>query len=1637
MTHIPDSDLPSSQPEPTPPRRRPLRWILLGTGAIALSGSLVGGLWVRQFINEKLSPMVSTSLTKLVNRPVMIGPVERFGLGSLRLGPTVVPATETDGDRVEIEAVEVRFNLLEVVFDRRLTLDLALIEPTAYLDQTEDGAWLQTEFTPSEPGPIEIKINRIEVDSATVTLQPFDWTTLSETSSEPAPPPLSAAIAALRPSFVGPIVLGQVNGDATFRNDNQLIAFEVRGLPEAGGQFALQGEVDLEGDRLNLAVQTNELPVAEFGTVVRTPLFFKTGVLNTNLDVALNLANLNDFSFQGSANVQDISAVVPNVPGQLNRTNGVFRFQNRTLTIEDTSAYYGDIRAIAQGTLDFDQGFDLTVSLPTIGVQQVFSTLGMDPPALELAGEFQATATLTGPFDTPRITGAVRNRQPVVADRLTLEAVRTEFVITPDEVTVTTLELLPTVGGQIVGDGSIKLGSSAGLVFNVAAQNVPVDAIAAVYGATLPSSIALGPLNASAQLFGPLNAPEQLRAIANWQLGGTYPAQGEIAFSNNLIQVQNTVVQALDGTVTAEGIASLATRQWQANVAVNQVPMGQFSPQLTGVLDAAVALSGSLDNLSPTGVLASGNASLSDGVSLLAGPLLASFNWQGDRLLLERAEAPGFYADGTITPDFRQTGAAAIAALDINLRLDQFDLATVSSTVALPPTLQLAGLVSFDGQITGSGTDPIALGNAQLANLAANQIAFEPVLAGTVQFDLARGVALDLVGSQDRLAVALNSNFLPSAVLVEVDGAALRAIEEGNTLIGEVENFEVGWLDIAPAAQQGLGVVSGRVNATFQAMLADLSNPVVMANVRVDDPALGYISAQEFSGQLYYGNGLISLNNAELTFPSSRYQVAASYDAGRSPQVQGEITAASGDVGDLLYAMQIFDIEDLTRGLTPPVYGQAEDLAAVPMDVRAYSWLDRLRRLAEIQALGDRQRQADAETFQLPSPSEADGQFTGRIEFTASADRGFTADFNLEGSDWQWGDYNVNRVVAIGEFRDNVLTLLPLRAESEDALLNLSGRIGGEDQSAQLVVENVPMAPLRDLVNLPIQLDGRLNANALLTGSIREPRVTGEVTLSDGVLNATAIEQAGVRLSYNNARFNFIGEMLVGEIKGAAGSVDPDPLRVSGSIPYALPFMAIAPDSDAIQLDVDVQDDGLALMNLFTDQISWLSGEGSVQLRARGTLSNPTLEGSAILSDASFSAQALPDRITGVTGEINFNRDRIQVASLEGRFSEGIIGGQGTLPIAVPVTFLSLTEEEAAQYQPLTLSLRGIDMNFRGLYAGGVEGDIVITGSAFAPLIGGNIQLIGGRVFLASGQQEAAPVTAPVEETEPGLTQPPEFDDLVIQLGENTQILSEPVINFVATGDLVLNGTFTDMRPRGTIQLERGHVNLFTTRFNLTSPTEDFPQTAVFRPSQGLMPSLQVRLLAIVPEVSTPPITNTQTGFASSEVADTPLNASSLGSVESVRIIATVDGPANQIFDNLSLTSDPSRTENQIVGLLGGGTLSALGEGDGTLAIANFAGSALLSTLQNIISRALGLSEFRLFPTTTISEETGESTLELAAEVGLQVTDELSVSILQVLTASEAPQLGLRYRLTDELRLRGSLSPSGDTRAVLEYQIQF
>ncbi|WP_445171182.1 translocation/assembly module TamB domain-containing protein [Microcoleus sp.] len=1154
-------------------------------------------------------------------------------------------------------------------------------------------------------------------------------------------------------------------------------------------------------------------------------------------------------------------------------------------------------------------------------------------------------------------------------------------------------------------------------------------------------------------------------------------ANGITANGDGQIRLANS-----GGIVNAKGRAE--SGNWRASIEGEQIALSRFQqafesqqqslqakglvsdapnlPQLRGLFNGNINLSGPIA-ASPQTIRAGGSFRISE-LPFLKQPFEAVFNWDGKRVEIENATTPGLTANGFVNVELEGKGVPSISNLDLDVRLANFNLAALPAEQLgfLTPmgvknpsenNLPLRGNVDFTGRLSGTLAALSLVGDVEVRDLAVNQIAFDPVLAGSVNADAEKSVDLRLAGASDKIEVALNQSFLPTSFLIQRGEAVASGQTEGETLRVNLSDFPLAALNLAPGKEAGLGpitgTVSGQVNVPGWKMPLNPATLQATGQIAIAQPAIGYIKGDSFQAEFSYANGSASLTNGLFRQGSGQYLISGNVKTGANPQFEGKVNVQQGNLQQVLAALQYFNLGDLARGLKPPVYGDSGDVQTVAVGEPEAPLIEQLRRLAEIETILQ-QQQAVKASEKLPPLSQLQGIFGAEIAVVGSLRTGVQAQFNVKGDNWQWGKYVAEQFSLEGSFQDGILTVLPLEIRSGKSAIGFSGQLGQKAQSGQLRVENVPVEELAKVVELPfVDVTGNLNLRANLAGSLENPQATGELSLLEGTLNGEPIKQADGSFSYSNARLNFGGSALI---------TQTEPIEVQGSLPFELPFAAVKADSDQIDLRANLQNEGLAIINVLTPQVAWVSGKGQVQLRVGGTLQQPVAQGIANFENATVRAIAFPEPLTGLTGTMRFEGDRIRVEGIRGQLSQGQVVAAGVIPLSVP-----FAEGDVDAANPLAVNLDKLALNLRGLYSGGVVGQVQARGTARRPQLSGNIELYNGEVFLRSPggggttelassssasdspATEVSPSASPTTEVSPSAgtqTSPspsPSFEvglnDLRLNLGRGIRVTSAPILSFQATGGLRVNGTLDDLRPEGTIRLTSGSVNLFTTQFRLD---RGYPQTATFVPTQGLDPTLDVRLATSVQEVTR---FRTPGTSVASEIADEPI---SLGSVRSVRVQALVQGRASQLAESLELRSSPSRSSTEIVALLGGSFVQTLGQGDSTLAIANLAGAGLLNNLQSAISNATGLSEVRLFPTRirsneakTASSSSAAGSLGLGLEVGFDITRNISASIIRVLSANQPTEFTVRYRLSDKLLLRSSSNFQGDNRVTAEYELRF
>ncbi|MBD2163675.1 translocation/assembly module TamB domain-containing protein [Calothrix membranacea FACHB-236] len=1119
--------------------------------------------------------------------------------------------------------------------------------------------------------------------------------------------------------------------------------------------------------------------------------------------------------------------------------------------------------------------------------------------------------------------------------------------------------------------------------------------------------------------------------------------QGQIANSN--IQVSGNTNSFALANIQAAGQArlslargsvnvrniNLSNGNWQAIATISQIQLNNLSQNLRGRLNGDVQVAGTTASFQPQNIVAAGNVRFSQGLAALTQPLTAQFQWNGQRLQIAQATAPGLRASGDIAVALQPT--PQITGLNLNVQADNYNLQSLP--IQLPGNIALAGRVDFNGQVAGTPTTPIANGNIRLENFAINGLAFDPVLTGNVSYQGGQGTQFQVTGRQDQIAFSLGANNRPTAFNIRRDGTIATGNTVGDNLAVNVQDFPISLAKGFLPANANLGTINGQLSGNLTVNLTDYS---LVGNVAVAQPRIGRIQADEFRGNISYGNGNFNLTNGELIQGQNRYLLSGILPTSLNNPLQFTVSFDQTRIENLLSTLNIYNYQDLRTGLQPPKLAGAEALQTQPVSLPNTNLLAQIDYLSKIQSQVTQARTQEQRTERVPSLEELQGLISGNIGVTGSLRSGLNIGFNFTGNNWVWGKYNINQVVASGNFENGNLTLQPLQVNFNNSILAFTGKLSQQALSGQAQVQNLALADIKPFFpQLPIDVEGNINANATLSGDLNNPQAVGELALVNGSLNNQSLQSAQVNFNYNDARLNFGSNILV---------TATQPIQINGSIPAKLPFTSVEPDP-SISIQANVQNEGLALLNLLNNQVKWVDGKGQVNVQVQGTLDRPETTGIATINNATINVQSLTEPLTNVTGTAQFAGDRLIVDNLQAEFSRGQLTAAGILPI-----FASQNAQQQAASNPLTVSLQNLQLNFQDLYQGAVNGNAVITGTAFAPQLGGRIQLNDGEVLLGNAAAVSNTTSQPANSQEFTVTTPEttanstpttptttntskipiEFANLQLVLADDVRVTRQPLFSFVAEGDITLNGTLAKPRPQGEVRLRGGQINLFTSQFTLE---RGYEQTALFTPSRGFDPTLDVRLVAFVPEATR---SLGRTSPISSEIQD--ISAINFGTLNTVRIRAIAKGPASELSDNLVLTSEPRRNRAEIVALLGGSILNNLQQGDATLGLINIAGSAVFSNLQGTISQigeTIGLSELRLFPTLVTNRNTNVSVLGLAAEGVFDISNNFSVSLSRVFASNEPLLYNVIYRLNDEVRVRGATNLGDEGRAVIEYETRF
>ncbi|MEM8828546.1 MAG: translocation/assembly module TamB domain-containing protein [Cyanobacteria bacterium P01_G01_bin.19] len=598
---------------------------------VALGGL---GYWgVNVLVKKRLPPFLENQIGKFIERPIELGEVKGFSLGGIEFGKTVIPATATDPDKVEVEGVKVGFNVLPVLFRRTLPLEVTLTQPNIYLEQEQNGEWVNLDFLASEPNqepkdPLLYFDVDVEVESADITAVPYEQQ------------PLQA----------------RVDGGGRFNQKTGFVDYDLDAGVESA-KASITGETELETGTTDTKLAIKDLALTEISPLLPVPIEIESGNLNADLDINIpSWAEITSANVKGTLNLSRTTGVATDFDTPISAESQL-GFGGRNAQIESTQASFGDITAQVDGNINLDSGYDVEAIVLPFQIASLPSEFTQQLP-VSVTGEVEARVKLAGAIKEPQLTGSINNTQTLTVDKTPFEQVDADFTADLSQVVLENIQINPLAGGSITAEGNIKTNISQSLsrdkaidlnTMPVALQfnaDLPTQALISPYY-QLPEQVAIGDLDARGEVRGTIGDP---RADVRWNIAQAstnntenITGRGQLTFSDRQLILQDTQVTYGDGRANVVADADLETKQWQANVNADALNLTPFLSQVDNpnldlnrpveIKTAKIDLNGSLDNLSPEAIQANADVNLNvDGGDVTVDSRLANGNVQAQAI---------------------------------------------------------------------------------------------------------------------------------------------------------------------------------------------------------------------------------------------------------------------------------------------------------------------------------------------------------------------------------------------------------------------------------------------------------------------------------------------------------------------------------------------------------------------------------------------------------------------------------------------------------------------------------------------------------------------------------------------------------------------------------------------------------------------------------------------------------------------------------------------------------------------------------------------------------------------------------------------------------------------------------------------
>ena len=456
---------------------RKRRWLWLGVGLLTgFSSSLVGAY---AFFQYQLTPIIEGELSKFLHRPVNLGEMTSFSPHGFQFSKTDILSTADDPAYLSIKTLRLNFDLLQYLQQGKLLLNFTAIEPRVYLEEAQNGSWLLTPMGPlNNP---HLGLGYIRWENADLTLS-----ARSRTGN-------------FLPQFYGSSPEGELKLE---RTKNKQLSFKLSFQPDTGGRLEVAGKAKTQTKETNLLIRSRGVAIADIHKFTRLPFQIAQGEVDSNLEVKLHPNQ--PLQIRGAARVKALEAKTTRLAKPVSNITGRLRFHRTTAQLENIRGELGSIPAIANGTVDWQKGYDISIKSAPVTAQQSLRSLNFKPLPLPVQGKLTGKLDIGGQFNRPTWALTLETNETARIDKVDFRHIKAELTLA-EKIKLENLQAYPLAGGKV----SLKNGTfqnpreSPGLkIQNMALSlhDFPLSSLAQSYDLNLPDTI--GRLSGTTKISG-------------------------------------------------------------------------------------------------------------------------------------------------------------------------------------------------------------------------------------------------------------------------------------------------------------------------------------------------------------------------------------------------------------------------------------------------------------------------------------------------------------------------------------------------------------------------------------------------------------------------------------------------------------------------------------------------------------------------------------------------------------------------------------------------------------------------------------------------------------------------------------------------------------------------------------------------------------------------------------------------------------------------------------------------------------------------------------------------------------------------------------------------------------------------------